>query len=371
MRLKESEILERFRQEIEVEPGQAIDTGKYAPLIIKRVEQDVLLSESFRVDAVIDFCIVDGPCFKALAEIKNVSTPKEISLAVNQLAFIQNRFNDKEMVPFLLVPYMGTEQAKMLQRAGISWIDLCGNMMIRVGNRVYIERTGKKNSFPDTSPIKKIFEGTSSLVSRALLLNKEPFKSLYEVTNFIIDRGGNITLSTVSKVLMLLEEGLLVKKTESGIFAINRGKLLESVLEGYVSYTKRNKNKTYTFAINGRSFIFYKFFSEEKVDYAVCGFSATQLKNLATTNRTTVFIKSINEARKAFERNNINIKPDTEFGQLDLIETRNPCVWFNLQGKPDYSIVDDIELYLEMMIDTPRGPKVAEMLKERILKGHE
>jgi Uncharacterized protein conserved in bacteria (DUF2186). len=266
---------------------------------------------------------------------------------------------------------MGTEQAKMLQRAGISWIDLCGNMMIRVGNRVYIERTGKKNSFPDTSPIKKIFEGTSSLVSRALLLNKEPFKSLYEVTNFIIDRGGNITLSTVSKVLMLLEEGLLVKKTESGIFAINRGKLLESVLEGYVSYTKRNKNKTYTFAINGRSFIFYKFFSEEKVDYAVCGFSATQLKNLATTNRTTVFIKSINEARKAFERNNINIKPDTEFGQLDLIETRNPCVWFNLQGKPDYSIVDDIELYLEMMIDTPRGPKVAEMLKERILKGHE
>ena len=86
--------------------------------------------------------------------------------------------NDKEMVPLIIVPYMGTEQAKILQREGISWIDLCGNMMIKVDGKIYIERTGKKNQFPDTSPIKKIFEGTSSLVSRALLLKKEPFRSL-------------------------------------------------------------------------------------------------------------------------------------------------------------------------------------------------
>ena len=127
---------------------------------------------------------------------------------------------------------------------------------------------------------------------------------------------------------------MLITKTEAGISVTNREKLLESILEGYISYTKRNKDVTYTFAIPGRSSIFSNFFSEEKVDYAVCGFSAAQLKNLATTNRTTVFIKSINEARKAFERNNVNIKPDTEFGQLDLIETRNPCVWFDVQGKP-------------------------------------
>ena len=358
MRLKESEIIERLKSDID----------RYAPLTIKSIEWEVVLTEG-RADALIEFCIADGPCFKAMVEVKTVATPKIISQAAQQFTTYLSRIGDKTIVPVVIVPYMGTEQAKMLQRDGISWIDLSGNMVIRVQNRVYIERTGRKNQFPDTSPIKKIFEGTSSLVSRALLLKKEPFRSLYEVTNFIIDRGGNITLSTVSKVLKLLEEGLLINKTESGIFTINREKLLESVLEGYISYTKRNKNKTYTFAINGRSFIIYNFFSEEKVDYAVCGFSAAQLKNLATTNRTTVFIKSINEARKAFER--INIKPDAEFGQLDLIETRNPCVWFNLQGESNYKIVDDIELYLEMMIDTPRGPKVADMLKERILKGQE
>ena len=350
------------------------EIDRYAPLKIKSIEQKTLsqdISPDIFAGTFIEFCIADGPCFKAMVEVKTVATPKIISKTTQQLATILSRIDDKNIVPLLIVPYMGTQQSKMLQRESISWIDLSGNMVIRVQNRVYIERTGRKNQFPDTSPIKKIFEGTSSLVSRALLLKKESFQSLYEVVDFIIKRGGDITLSTVSKVVSSLEEGLLITKTETGISVTNREKLLESILEGYINYMKRNKNVTYTFAADNLIYNLDVIFFKEKVDYAVCWFSAAQRKKLATTNRTTVFIKSINEARKAFERNLINIKPDTEFGQLDLIETRNPCVWFNLQGKPDYSIVDDIELYLEMMLDTPRGPKIAEILKERILKGQE
>ena len=46
----------------------------------------------------------------------------------------------------------------------------------------------------------------------------------------------------------------------------------------------------------------------------------------------------------------------------------------NLKPDSNYTIlrydavVDDIELYLEMMADTPRGPKIAKLLKGRILK---
>jgi len=360
MRLKENEIIEQLKSDID----------KYAPLTIKSIEQEIPLTEGFFADALIEFCITDGPCFKALVEVKSVATPKIISETAQQLATILSRIDDKNIVPLLIVPYMGTEQAKMLQREGISWIDLSGNMVIKVGGRIYIERTGQKNQFPDTSPIKKIFEGTSSLVSRSLLLKKEPFRSLYQVVNFINERGGNITLSTVSKVLRLLEEGLLITKTEAGISVTNREKLLEGILEGYVSYTKRNKTNVYTFAVDNINDLFVAFY-ESKANYAACGFYAARLKGLAATDRATVFIESINEARKVFERNPANIKPDTEFGRLDLIETRNPCVWFNMKGKPLTNIVDDLELYLEMMIDTPRGPKVAEMLKERILKGQE
>ena len=362
MRLTKSEIMQKFWDEAE----------KYAPLKSERMLQETQdISLDISVGTFIDFCIADGPCFKAMVEAEVVATPKIISQAAQQLTAYLRRIDDKTIVPVIVVPYMGTEQAKMLQKESISWIDLSGNMVIRVGNRVYIERTGQKNKFPDTSPIKKIFEGISSLVSRALLLKKEPFRSLDEVVNFINSKGGNITPATVSKVLRSLEEGLFITKTESGIAVTKREKLLDKLLEGYRNYTERNKNTTYTFTIDAISMLYDNIFRTEKIDYAMCGFSAAEYKGLATTDRIAVFIKSINEVRKAFERNLANIRPDAEFGQLDLIETRNPCVWFNLQGKPVNNIVDDIELYLEMMLDTPRGPKVAEILKERILKGQE
>ena len=361
MRLKESEMIEQLQRE----------PDKFAPLIIKSIELETQLKKDFGIDAVIEFCVADGPCFKALVEFKTIATPKAISPAAYNFAFLNNKVNDKEMVPLLIVPYMGTEQAKTLLREGISWIDLCGNMMIKVNGKIYIERTGKKNQFPDTSPIKKIYEGTSSLVGRALLL-KEAFKSLKEIVDFINVRGGNITLSTVSKVEKSLAEELLVMYfSDKGLFASNKEILLEKLSEGYRNYTQRNKNKTFTYSIENLNDLF-TVFGERKIDYAICGFYAAKLKGLATTVRLSIFIKSIDEARKAAELGcPKNIKPDTEFGQLDFIETKNPCVWFNLQGDNFNKAVDDIELYLEMMIDTPRGPKIAEILKERVLKGQE
>ena len=60
-------------------------------------------------------------------------------------------------------------------------------------------------------------------------------------------------------------------------------------------------------------------------------------------------------------------RPDEEFGQVTFIETPNPCVLFNIQGGPFECVVDDIELYLELANDLPRGPKIAGQLKERII----
>jgi hypothetical protein len=189
--------------------------------------------------------------------------------------------------------------------------------------------------------------------------------------DFINQRNGNITLATVSKVIRSLEEELLVTKTDAGISVTNQEKLLEKLAAGYVDYTRRNKNKTFTLAADVLTYDFYILFygENQKVDYAMCGFYAAKCKGLAATERITIFVKSINEAVKVFDRNLLTYETDTEFGQLVLIEPKNPCVWFNVQRERTYSIVDDLELYLEMMIDTPRGPKVAEMLKERILQG--
>ena len=80
MRLKESEMIEQLQRE----------PDKFAPLIIKSIELETQLKKDFGIDAVIEFCVADGPCFKALVEFKTIATPKAISPAAYNFSFLNN-----------------------------------------------------------------------------------------------------------------------------------------------------------------------------------------------------------------------------------------------------------------------------------------
>lgn len=362
MRMTEREIIQYLQNSIR----------QYAPLIINRLEEQANLAEGHQANAIIEFSIEDGPCFEALVEIASVATPKNILQKSRQLYDYTRYINMPNIISLIIAPYIGKKQAQMLGDKGISWIDLSGNMSVRVSNRIYIERSGQKNRFPDTAPIKKIFQGTSSLVSRALLLKPEGFSSLYEVVDFINKRNATITLSTVSKVLKSLEEELLINKSKEIISVTNREKLLERLTESYINYIKFKKRKTYRFSVQEPSYVSLKK-NVQKSNYLACGFYAAQLKGLGATNEITIIVREMVQAREDFDF----LEPDAEFGNIKLIEKNDVELWFNSIDieltiesviKVTIPVVDDIELYLEMAVDTPRGPKIAEQLKQRILK---
>jgi len=357
MRLTEEQVIQSLKNMGE----------RYSPLMINSIVEQVSMPEEYRVNAVIEFSIQNGPSFKAMAEIAPVSTPQNILRSARQLADYFGKAKKTNMVPLVIAPYIGAKQAKILADKDISWIDLSGNMSIRVSNRVYIERTGKPNRFPDTTPIKKIFQGTSSLVSRALLLKPEGFSSLYEMVNFINDRNAKITLSTVSKVLKILDEELLINKGNSLVSVADPEKLLERLAQGCKNSTERNRRNTYRFVIENIQQLSPGLIGKCK-DYLACGFYAAQIKGLAVTDKMTIFVKDIEQFRRKAEEKWISITADEEFGNIIITETNDPGVWFNPDWRLIDSVVDDIELYLEMIADTPRGPKIAEQLKRRILQ---
>lgn len=362
MRLTEKELIKRLWETAE----------QYKPLVFKGFNKEFLLSKGIRADAVVDFAIENGPMFTALVEIVPVATPKNIALKSRVLLDYIRELNKPDLVPTIIAPYIAPGQAGVLSEKGVSWIDLSGNMMLRVPGQVYIERKGNRNRFPDTAPIKKIFQGTSSLVSRALLLRPNGFASQYEVVDFINRRNANITAGTVSRVLRSLEEDLLVRKTKSLISATDRGKLLERLVEDYISIARRRKSERYRFTVTGTQDLLVWSSLGLGSDYVFCGFYAAELKGLAKTEQISLFAKDIGQVREAFDNfsafGNISIEPDNEFGQIVVIETKDLEPWFNAEKINNLWIVDDIELYLEMMADTPRGPRVAELLKPGILK---
>ena len=362
MRITEKEIIQYLQN----------STREYAPLVINRLEEQVTLEDGYQADAIIEFSIPDGPSFEALVEVTSVPTPKNILQKSWQLSDSINKANKSNVIPLLIAPYIGKKQAQMLKEKGISWIDLSGNMSVKVSNLIYIERTGQRNRFPDTAPIKKIFQGTSSLVSRALLLKPEGFSSLFEIVDFINERNANITLSTVSKVIKSLEEELLVNKSKSLILVINQEKLLDRMTESYTNYIKRKVRKTYKFSAEKPRYYVSMKRNVQKSNYLACGFFAAQIRGLGATNEMTISVRDMDQARKDFDF----LEPDAEFGNIKLIENKDVEPWFNSIDieikieqaiKTTIPIVDDIELYLEMMTDTPRGPKIAEQIKQRIL----
>jgi len=355
MRLKESDIL----REIE-------NREDLLPLKVDRIEQSCNLVKSFDIDAIIEFSIQDGPSFKAATELLSISTPKTVSQKARVLKNLSFEIKDPNLIPMIIAPYISKKESKLLVNEKISWIDLSGNMNIKIPPTIYIERTGKPNKFPDTSPIKKIYEGTSSLVCRALILNPEGFSSLFEIVNYINERNASITIATVSKVLKSLEEELIVNRTESKIILKKPNILLDNLAEGYSNYLKRRRDRKFRYDLDNFKEL-EALFENYQIEYAYCGFYAAKRKNLGIAEQITILIKSMEKVKKALKRNSITASPDEEYGQVTFIETSNPCVWFNIQEEPFNNTVDDLELYLEMINDKPRGPKIAEQLKERIL----
>lgn len=357
MRLKANDILEALNSQ-EVIPQ---------PLVVKTIDIKSSLVLDYELDAVIEFAIQNGPSFKAAVELLSISTPKMISQKAMKLGNLAPALKKQALVPMIIAPYISQQESGCLLQQGISWIDLSGNLLIRISPNIYIERTGKPNQYPDTSPIKNIYKGTSSLVGRALLLNSEGFSSLYEIVDYINSRNGTITLATVSKVLKSLEENLIVEKGKGKIRVKQPALLLENLAAGYAEYAKKQNYRQYPYDVENINEL-TTLFSKVQVDYAYCGFYAAKRKGLAMTDQITILVKSIQNVKKALALNPSLVRPDEEYGQVVFIETDNPGVWFNIQEKPLNTIVDDLELYLEMINDTPRGPKIANQLKNRILE---
>ena len=352
MRPTEREIIDKLISQVDY----------YEPLELIQINQEC----NDDIDAVIEFTIKDGPSFRAAVELLTISTPKAVSLKSSVLKNSYSKFRERKLIPMIVAPYISKKQSKVLYEEGVSWIDLSGNMLLNIPPNIYIERTGRPNKFPDTAPIKKIYQGTSSLVTRALLLKPEGFTSLYQIVDFINTQNGKITLATVSKVLKSLEEELLISRKKSRIFAKQPQQLLENLATGYADYSNRRKDRCYKYDVDSIDELCTAFY-EADIDYAYCGFYAAKIKGCGMTEQIKIFLKSMQDLKKALRLNPAIASPDEGFGQVTFIETNNPCVWFNSQGEPFDRVVDDLELYLEMTIDRPRGPKIAEQLKERII----
>jgi hypothetical protein len=173
------------------------------------------------LDAVIQ---VDDRVFAI--EIKSSGRAAPISMAVKQLQHFL-RSKNSEVIPIVVVPYMGEVGRRICKESEISWFDLSGNAHITApGLRVRIE--GRPNRFRKRGRPPNAFAPKSARIARVLLMNPNRHfaqKDLAEEAQL----GAGYT----SRIVRALEAEGLVSRSGGRVRAKNPNLLLESWHEAY------------------------------------------------------------------------------------------------------------------------------------------
>lgn len=172
-----------------------------------------------------------GQSRRYVAELKRDAKPQTLKLAIEQAKRFAAKSGQGD--PMVIAPYLSEEKLEQLLAAGVSGLDLCGNAAVEAPKQFLFWRTGNRNRYPDSAPIRSAYRGDSSLVARMLLL-RPVFQKVGDIVDAIQERGGSLTMGTVSKVLQRLGSDLVIERFDGkAVRLIQPARLLDQLLDAY------------------------------------------------------------------------------------------------------------------------------------------
>lgn len=296
-------------------------------------------------------------------EYKRRSTPKQLQQAVQTVKRINQ--NENSFNPMVVVPYLEDEKLNFLENEKVSGLDLCGNAVIMVPGKMYVRKSGNPNQFTETSGIKNVFQGKSSLVVRTLLV--EPiFPSVNAVVNAVRERDGSVSQSTVSRVLKRLTELMLIKQKNSEIRVKNLKELLNKLEQNFTLPQVQGVKKGNIKGADDPLLAIYQ--SGRDTDELVAGVSVDQYTVLARTdNATSVYVTSIEGVLDRLKKNDLTFEETEAFPTITLKETKDPKVYFDTRESNNFQWCSPVQSYLELKQGEQREQQAAEQIRDLIL----
>jgi hypothetical protein len=177
------------------------------------------------VDLVITFKM--GQSEHTLAvEVVSVGQPRELRGVVSRLGDVRRERPDIHSIA--VAPYVSTQGAALLKRAGLGYLDLSGNCYLAFDN-VLIEKEGKPNRRPSRRPLKALFAPRATRVVRALLAEADRAWRLEELA-----RSAAVSLGHAHNVVKRLEALSWVERgQQQRVHLAKPADLLEGWMDAY------------------------------------------------------------------------------------------------------------------------------------------
>jgi hypothetical protein len=342
---------------------RGMDDG-FPPVRISVIETEKRASESERmIDALVDVSWNDVRSVFAV-EARLPFNPKAIQEAAERITTLAEQLN---VNPLILTPYLSNEQLRVLEAQQVSGIDLCGNGVIIVPDRLLIYRTGNPNKYPSSSPIRNVYRGTSSIVSRSFLLRSE-YETAQELLEEVTGRGGEVTLSTVSKVCSSLADDLIIERKRQGrttrLRLLQPEKLLNCLAENYEP-PKPRQQFTGKMALDEKTFedLLQNWKRDTPERVVRTGTSSSDC--YATMAREPISRYYCTDLTGILKRLGESSSETDRFPNFQLSETDDPAVYFDIRNDIDAS---PLQAYLELSAGDKRERETAEQIRQRLLK---
>lgn len=305
--------------------------------------------------------------YEFAAEAKWRSTPLAIEEAIRQARRCAEQAG---RMPMVIVPFLGEKRIERLEEEGVSGLDLCGNGLIVVKDRLLLRRTGQPNRYPESGPARFAYRGATSLVPRVFLRRAE-YPSVGQVQDEIVAAGGAVALSTVSKALARMADDLIVDRSEGRIVLMQPDKLLDTLVENFAAPVPERTAQLKT------PMPLEQFF---RLAQSRVGGSTTTLRMVlsgassqeryAAGLRADIPVVYVNDVDELKRRVGEAWKPADRFADLKVVQTSDPTPFFD--ARPDgggTTFASPVQTYLELAAaGDKRDAGMAGEVRARILR---
>jgi hypothetical protein len=356
----EKEMIEQFR----------MGAVSLPPLSFRLLKDGPQAGRNLRFDALVE-ASWDEKIAKFAVECRSLSTPKAFQDGLNRL---KTSSFPKGWRPLLFVPFLSRQQLQALERERISGIDLCGNGVVIVPDVFAVFRSGEKNRYVSSAPIKNIYRKNSSMVGRTFLL-RSSYETVQDVCaeinrrNLLVKRWDKkaMSLSTVSKALKTLEEDLIIARGDT-IRLLQTDKLLEKLSENYtppiIKERVRLKVQEGGETIQG---LLRK--ESQVLGLPLVATGTSSIGQYAVMQRGALLSVYCPRLDMLLER--LSGNPSDRFPNLELMETETETVYFDGRQVGNFWWTSPVQVYLELMAGDKRDQETAEQVKLYIMNSIE
>lgn len=327
------------------------------PLIVRRRLE---LLPGDRADARIELGLAEETkVWRFVVEAKAQSTPLAVQSAVAQARVLA----EGDELPMILVPYLSPERIAGLEQERVSGIDLCGNGVVIVPEKLYLSRSGQPNLYPESRPLNNPYRGRSSMIAR-MILSRRRWETLKELAEAVSKAGCGLSLSQVSKTVQALQEDLIVSKRDGGITLLDPVRLIDRIGD---AWRKPESNDIRLLRLLSGTDWARALGKVTGLRWTVSGESSA--RNYTALSEGGPLQIAVDDLAKATGALGGKVEVVPAFADIELLMTDDPGIYF--QVKEDVAgrrWASRIQCWLELQAGDARQQQAADEVRAQILR---